>query len=462
MPQLTKGTTVGDIVYWDGTVYTRLPTGASGTALVSTGAGIAPSWGTAGCTLDQAYDFGGAHLGRTINVDNGFPVVLSGSNSVLQLGATSVTTATNPAIALSTGNGSLNFTGSATYQVQNGNFTSTARGYLLFVGARIHSQGNASSSIVMGLGADDGGGNHSIAIGQNAYSNIGIAMGTGARATASGSICFGVSSAGANSTASGAQSLVIAPGASSTASHSRSWIIGDSMNSTAADQMQIGCHDLIIGVGGDGIAIPTVGVYRGADAAGNNKNAANLYIRAGLATGSGTAGSLILQASPNAGGGGAGTHGTPTDAITIAGDGTITFGGTVVFSGAITANQPISFTNRFAIASPISPAQLTANVDNYAPTDITLANVIRQDVDATGRTITGLSGGATGRIIVLHNIATGAPNIITLTHEDGASSATNRFLLPGGTSLTIGPGASVMLIYDGHASTNRWRVAARV
>lgn len=102
----------------------------------------------------------------------------------------------------------------------------------------------------------------------------------------------------------------------------------------------------------------------------------------------------------------------------------------------------------------ITPAVLAAGATaDYAPTGLATAAVIRQATDATGSSLSGLTGGAAGRLICLINI--GAAGSLTLTHDDAGSAAANRFSLVAGASLVLAIGGSVLLWYDDVSS--RWR-----
>lgn len=98
----------------------------------------------------------------------------------------------------------------------------------------------------------------------------------------------------------------------------------------------------------------------------------------------------------------------------------------------------------------ISPAQLTGDTDDWAPTDLSTAGTIRASTDAS-RNLTGLTGGSAGRQIRLINV--GGFDLV-LAH-DATSTAANRFLCPGSANLTLHPNDSVLLWYDGTSS--RWR-----
>jgi hypothetical protein len=100
----------------------------------------------------------------------------------------------------------------------------------------------------------------------------------------------------------------------------------------------------------------------------------------------------------------------------------------------------------------ISPPQITANQNDYNPTGVAIASVLQLSSDAS-RNITGLAGGAEGRVVSLVNIG-GQP--IVLADESTSSSAANRFAL--GANLTVAAKQAAMLRYDGAAT--RWRLIA--
>ena len=121
-----------------------------------------------------------------------------------------------------------------------------------------------------------------------------------------------------------------------------------------------------------------------------------------------------------------------------------TFAGDKTFSGATTLQGRIGFTGI------ISPAQITADQNNYNPTGFATAETIRLSSDAT-RNITGLTAGTDGDFITIFNI--GSFNIV-LNNEHASSTAANRFAL--NSDITLLPNHSVRLSYDGTSA--RWRV----
>lgn len=105
-----------------------------------------------------------------------------------------------------------------------------------------------------------------------------------------------------------------------------------------------------------------------------------------------------------------------------------------------------------ALTGVIAPPQITANQNDYNPTGVATAAVLQLSSDAS-RTITGLAGGAEGRVVSVINIGS---QPIVLSDESTSSSAANRFAL--GANLTVAAKQAAMLRYDGTAV--RWRLIA--
>lgn len=125
--------------------------------------------------------------------------------------------------------------------------------------------------------------------------------------------------------------------------------------------------------------------------------------------------------------------------------------GTVALTAAVmawTANH--TFGKQVILSGTLSPAQITANQNDYNPASLADALALRLNSDAS-RNVTGLSGGADGRVVTITNV--GSFDIV-LTSEDAASSAANRFLIAGG-DMVLGADDVVALRYDGTSS--RWR-----
>lgn len=132
--------------------------------------------------------------------------------------------------------------------------------------------------------------------------------------------------------------------------------------------------------------------------------------------------------------------------------------GWTVFGGATTTirAQQLSLD---PVAIPTALINGSTN-DNYNPWGATsVTSHVRQDTGATS-TVTGLvaagAPNADSRIVVFENIS--ATGTITFAHNNGGSIPANRFLLPGGAPLLIGPLGSVTFIYD--QTVSMWRVQA--
>lgn len=102
----------------------------------------------------------------------------------------------------------------------------------------------------------------------------------------------------------------------------------------------------------------------------------------------------------------------------------------------------------------LTPAQITANQNDYNPTGLQYASVLRLDADQI-RIITGLAGGWDGRIIRVVNVG-GSDSTLVFRRQNTGSAAANRFALARDVSLD--PGEQVVFQYDG--TSQRWRTHA--
>jgi hypothetical protein len=106
-----------------------------------------------------------------------------------------------------------------------------------------------------------------------------------------------------------------------------------------------------------------------------------------------------------------------------------------------------------SFGSPLSPAQITANQNDYNPTGLDSTCFLRLSTDAS-RDITGLvTASLNGRWLTIYNV--GTQNIV-LKDESASSTAVYRFALKA--DITIAPDGGVMLQYDN--TTQRWRCCA--
>jgi hypothetical protein len=100
----------------------------------------------------------------------------------------------------------------------------------------------------------------------------------------------------------------------------------------------------------------------------------------------------------------------------------------------------------------ISPAQLTANTDNYNPTGLATARTLRLSTDAS-RNLTGIVPPGPGAVRRILNV--GAQDLVLI--NDATSTAANRFLL--GANVTLGADEGCDLWYD--TASSRWRMSGK-
>lgn len=116
-----------------------------------------------------------------------------------------------------------------------------------------------------------------------------------------------------------------------------------------------------------------------------------------------------------------------------------------------------SMGGRFALDAVISPVA-AATENDWSPTGIDTAAVVRLTPNAAGTSLTGIvpdvaAGGwsTSYRVLVLINVG---GQSVTLEDENGGSTDYARFGIPA--PLTIAPKESATLIYD--VTSERWRV----
>jgi hypothetical protein len=118
---------------------------------------------------------------------------------------------------------------------------------------------------------------------------------------------------------------------------------------------------------------------------------------------------------------------------------------------AIETTLAVDVRQQFQLSNAITPAQLTANTDNYSPTGLSTASVLRLSTDAS-RNLTGIAAQPAGTRLTICNVGT---QDLVLIH-DATSTAANRFFCPGSVNKTLNTNDSVDIWYD--SSSTRWRV----
>lgn len=124
-----------------------------------------------------------------------------------------------------------------------------------------------------------------------------------------------------------------------------------------------------------------------------------------------------------------------------------TFRATIAQVAAAVLASPV-ITQSLQLSGAITPAAFAATQNDYAPVGLSAAAVAR--LTATGaQSITGIAGGAAGRVLILQNVGAAA---ISLLNANTGSTAANRFAFS--YDRTIEPGRVLVLIYD--ATQSRW------
>jgi len=104
----------------------------------------------------------------------------------------------------------------------------------------------------------------------------------------------------------------------------------------------------------------------------------------------------------------------------------------------------------------ITPTALAADANDWAGqgTGANMREVVRAEATGADRTVTGLAVQRTADTVYVINI--GATYNVTLSHQSGSSSASNRIISPTGADLVLGPDEYAFLWHDD--TTDRWRV----
>lgn len=112
------------------------------------------------------------------------------------------------------------------------------------------------------------------------------------------------------------------------------------------------------------------------------------------------------------------------------------------------------FAEDIALTGVLRPSQITADQNDYNPGGLSSTSILSLNSDAA-RTITGLAGGAAGRVLILRNHGGFA---ITLKHESSSSTGVNRFYLPNGSDFVLDSENALILTYP--LAGDRWKIGA--
>lgn len=112
-----------------------------------------------------------------------------------------------------------------------------------------------------------------------------------------------------------------------------------------------------------------------------------------------------------------------------------------------------SFSASIVFAGVISPTSLSGTTNDWAPSGLATAAVIRANASSSA-IVTGLTAQPSNTFLIVQNI--NAATSITFNDADTGSIAANRFAL--GVNYVLGPQAAIQLRYD--ATLSRWVIAS--
>lgn len=155
----------------------------------------------------------------------------------------------------------------------------------------------------------------------------------------------------------------------------------------------------------------------------------------------------------------------PVAVVRDSGAGPIALTGGEIVAGNVVSVLYVSSTGQFHLITPtpiqvldsavyftgvLTPTILASSQDNWTPAgNYPAANTLRISSNIAV-TITGLTGGAAGRTLFIHNVGSFA---VTLSPNDAASTAANQFSFS--SPVVLGPNDSISIQYD--AISSRWR-----
>ena len=126
------------------------------------------------------------------------------------------------------------------------------------------------------------------------------------------------------------------------------------------------------------------------------------------------------------------------------------------FAGAKTFLDDLVADDNVDLTADITPAQITADQNDYAGCTWGSNTICRLDADQR-RAITGMTAGSDGRIAILSNLDNGADSGIVIKGENASSTAANRFNIAA--DIVLPPEGSASFFYD--ATLSRWRLLSR-
>lgn len=127
-----------------------------------------------------------------------------------------------------------------------------------------------------------------------------------------------------------------------------------------------------------------------------------------------------------------------------------------LYGGELSITGLSQHSGAVVISGTLTPTALSGDVNDYSPLGINNTSILLLSGGAAHRNITGINSDpvVNGRLLILINI--GATNNLVLVHGSSSSTAEYRFVLPGGSNVTLTPGQTARLWWDENAPG--WRV----
>lgn len=147
--------------------------------------------------------------------------------------------------------------------------------------------------------------------------------------------------------------------------------------------------------------------------------------------------------------------GSITGYITSFNVGMTTSGVTGVETSAIRPNGRIHHRGVME-TPPLTPGVLGASANNYSPATFNSMRQIWRVASSLAVNITGIAIPLSNNPADTQWLTNVGSFAITLTHQDAASTASNRFISPTGANYVVGPDESACLWHD--PTTDRWRI----
>lgn len=126
---------------------------------------------------------------------------------------------------------------------------------------------------------------------------------------------------------------------------------------------------------------------------------------------------------------------------------------------ALTAVPDFAVNETFSLRGILSPAQITANQNNYNPAGLADTTIVRVSSNANNLFIGGIAGGAKGRVLIWENVGTFS---LDFDHENTSSTDVNRILgvtgAAGRHSMQAGEGAVMYWDNAAAAGVGRWQI----